>query len=144
MTDAAKNAWIVGDVRIRRIVEMELPAPGEILLPEATPEAVLAQRDSLGSSVTADGWLVMSIHGFVIDDGTRRVLVDGGVGDAKVRPNPFFDGLDTGFHDRLEKAGCPAESIDTVVITHLHPDHVGCAPAWSTGSGCRRSPTPPT
>jgi glyoxylase-like metal-dependent hydrolase (beta-lactamase superfamily II) len=128
MTEEASNTWSVGSVRIQRIVEFELPAPGELLFPEATVEAVHAQRDWLGSAVTADGWLMLSNHGFVIDDGQQRILVDGGIGDGKPRPNPFFSDLDTGFRDRLTAAGCAAESIDTVVVTHLHPDHVG----WCT------------
>jgi glyoxylase-like metal-dependent hydrolase (beta-lactamase superfamily II) len=131
MTSESTTTWTVGDVRIKRIVEMELPAPGELVLAEATVEATLAHGDWLGSAVTADGWLMISNHGFVIDDGDHRILVDGGIGDGKSRPNPFFNALDTGFLDRLEDAGCPADSIDTVIVTHLHPDHVG----WCTTLG---------
>ena len=36
--------------------------------------------------------------------------------------------VDTPFLDRLKACGCPAESVDFVMCTHLHVDHVG----WNT------------
>jgi glyoxylase-like metal-dependent hydrolase (beta-lactamase superfamily II) len=125
MTPQLTETWTVGDIRVSRVVEMELPSPGELLLPEATAALVLAHRAELGPHVTDDGWLMVSIHGFVLDTGARRILVDGGVGNGKTRPSPFFDQLDTGFLDALAGAGYPPDTIDTVVATHLHPDHVG-------------------
>ena len=39
-----------------------------------------------------------------------------------------MDQLQTGFLNDLEAAGFARESIDTVLCTHLHVDHVG----WNT------------
>ncbi|MER6201671.1 MBL fold metallo-hydrolase [Streptomyces sp. NPDC001586] len=75
----------------------------------------------------ADGTFVLSVHGLVVDTGTRRILVDTCVGNA--RPSvPFLQMLDTTWLDDLTALGYPPESIDTVVCTHLHFDHVG----WNT------------
>ena len=41
---------------------------------------------------------------------------------------PFFNMLNTPFLSYLEAAGYPADSIDMVLCTHLHLDHVG----WNT------------
>jgi glyoxylase-like metal-dependent hydrolase (beta-lactamase superfamily II) len=57
------------------------------------------------------------------------MLVDTCVGNDKDRGGrrPFHM-LRTDFLDRLTAAGFPPESIDVVVCTHLHVDHVG----WNT------------
>ncbi|WP_410595622.1 MBL fold metallo-hydrolase [Amycolatopsis sp. lyj-23] len=59
----------------------------------------------------------------------ETILVDTGVGNHKPRPGaPAFDQLDTDFLTRLQAAGVFAEDVTTVVLTHLHADHVG----WNT------------
>jgi len=59
-------------------------------------------------------WL--PVNAFLIDLPGRRVLVDAGSG-----PNmqPTLGRLP----DNLRAAGAPPESIDTILLTHLHPDH---------------------
>ena len=57
-----------------------------------------------------------------------HVLVDTCVGNDKPRQNPGWHMLQTDFLDRLVAAGCPPESVDLVLCTHLHVDHVG----WNT------------
>ncbi|GAA3082558.1 hypothetical protein GCM10020000_80730 [Streptomyces olivoverticillatus] len=54
--------------------------------------------------------------------------MDTGIGNAKPRANPAWNGLDTDFLQRLAAAGFPPESVDLVITTHLHTDHVG----WNT------------
>jgi len=64
---------------------------------------------------------------FVIDDGSRRVLVETGIGvrhDEIVRqrlgmPDP------PGLRETLAAHGFEPDSIDVVINTHLHWDHVG-------------------
>lgn len=66
-----------------------------------------------------------------IDTGDNRVLVDTGAGNLgesapKVVPNVDHSTTATGALRRnLEAAGIPASEVDTVIITHAHPDHVG-------------------
>jgi glyoxylase-like metal-dependent hydrolase (beta-lactamase superfamily II) len=124
-TNGATETWTVGDVTIRAFVELDTPAPIELFFPTRTADDVLAVADRLGPYATPEGWLHFSVHGFVIDDGARRILVDGGIGNAKTRPVPWFDHLDTPVLDQLAAAGCAPETIDVVVATHLHQDHVG-------------------
>ena len=135
------ETWTVGRVLVTRIVEMEVTIPGEMMMPEATAEVVLAHRDQLGPYANDDGWLTFSVHGFVLDDGERAVLVDGGIGNAKARDEPWFDSLATRFLDQLSAAGYSTGSIDTVVATHLHADHVGWFTELVDGAW---SPTFPT
>lgn len=55
---------------------------------------------------------------YVVDDGKRRVMVDAGCG-------PLF-GPTSGFLlFNLKQAGIEPESIDAILITHMHADHIG-------------------
>jgi glyoxylase-like metal-dependent hydrolase (beta-lactamase superfamily II) len=57
------------------------------------------------------------------------VVVDTGVGNDRDRPAlPPLDHLDTDFLGALARAGVTPESVDVVVNTHVHTDHVG----WNT------------
>jgi glyoxylase-like metal-dependent hydrolase (beta-lactamase superfamily II) len=58
----------------------------------------------------------------------RRVLVDPCVGNSKVRALPFWNMQQYPFLERFADAGFGTASVDTVVHTHLHADHVG----WDT------------
>ncbi len=118
--------WSIGSVRITRIEEVTSPLPPEGLLPELRP-ATLARHESWLKPhfLDAEGNLLLSIHGLVIESQGRRILVDTCVGD---RPVPGYEGLVGGdrFLRGLDEAGFPRESIDVVLCTHLHFDHVGC------------------
>jgi glyoxylase-like metal-dependent hydrolase (beta-lactamase superfamily II) len=71
----------------------------------------------------------MSIHALVIETKTRRIVVDTCIGnDKEGRRIPAWNRLQTAFLADLTEAGYPAETIDTVLCTHMHVDHVG----WNT------------
>ena len=72
-------------------------------------------------------WRV-AIQTWVIDVDGLRVLIDTGVGNGRERPIPVLNNLDTGFLDALAAAGVSPDSVDVVLNTHLHTDHVG----WNT------------
>ncbi|MBJ2064849.1 MBL fold metallo-hydrolase [Serratia odorifera] len=59
-----------------------------------------------------------SINTFVIDDGKQRVLVDTGAGQ-------LFGNNGGHLLANLKAAGYPAESINAVLVTHVHGDHSG-------------------
>jgi glyoxylase-like metal-dependent hydrolase (beta-lactamase superfamily II) len=120
--------WQIGDVKITRVVEMEVTGGSRFILPDATPEAIQPIEWLVPHFATAAGKLIMSIHALVIDTGTRRIIVDTCLGNDKQRNIPNWNQLQGPFLKDLEDAGYPPESIDTVLCTHLHVDHVG----WNT------------
>ena len=65
-------------------------------------------------------WLPVNVALVRTDDTT--VLVDTGAGP---KPRAFFPDGDARLLDGLARLGVAPESVDTVVHTHLHVDHVG-------------------
>jgi glyoxylase-like metal-dependent hydrolase (beta-lactamase superfamily II) len=120
--------WQVGDVRITKVLELEVKGTVTWLLPDVTREALLSVPWLRPHFCDADGKSPMSVHALVIENEGRRILVDTCVGNDKQRPIPGWNMRQGGFLSDLEAAGFPAESIDTVICTHLHVDHVG----WNT------------
>lgn len=122
------NQWQIGEVKITRIVEMEIAGGSKFILPDATREASLAYDWMQPHFMDADGNLIMSVHALIVDTGERRIVVDTCIGNDKERNMPNWNNLQTTFLQDLADAGYPRESIDTVMCTHLHVDHVG----WNT------------
>ena len=122
------NQWQIGGVKVTRIVEMEVTGGTRFILPDATREACQEIDWLAPHFMDADGNLIMSIHALVVDTGDRRIVVDTCIGNDKQRSIPNWTNLQTSFLADLAAAGYPRESIDTVLCTHLHVDHVG----WNT------------
>ncbi len=122
------NQWQIGDVRITRIVELEVAGGTKFILPDASPEACRGIEWLAPHFMTAEGKLIMSVHALVVDTGKRRIIVDTCIGNDKQRAIPAWSNLQTNFLNDLAASGYPRETIDTVLCTHLHVDHVG----WNT------------
>ena len=123
------KTWRIGDVTVTKIVELEHVTADTGLWPLATPEALLSHAWLRPHFVTDKAELKISIHALVVETPTRRIIVDTCVGNDKQRTlMPVWHELQTPFLEDLAAAGFPRESIDAVVCTHLHLDHVG----WNT------------
>ena len=120
--------WQVGRVRIAQVVESKGASPPSFFYPDVGPEDV--QRHAWLRPLFAhrDGRLFASIHAFLIESEGRRIVVDTCVGNDKERELPMWNRLQGPFLDKLRDAGWPPESVDVVLCTHLHVDHVG----WNT------------
>jgi glyoxylase-like metal-dependent hydrolase (beta-lactamase superfamily II) len=121
--------WNVGRVKITKIVELETVGHTRFILPLATNEEIRKLPWLIPHFATEEGRLKMSIHALVVETPSRRIVVDTGLGnDKQDRSIPTWNNRHGPFLDDLTAAGFPPESIDTVLCTHLHVDHVG----WNT------------
>lgn len=123
------SKWRIGDVTITKVVELEATGGTKFLLPQATPEAVAPYGWMKPHFVDEEGRLRMSIHALVVETPSRRIIVDTCLGnDKEGRAVPGWNKLQLPFLRDLAEAGFVRETIDTVMCTHLHVDHVG----WNT------------
>jgi glyoxylase-like metal-dependent hydrolase (beta-lactamase superfamily II) len=120
--------WQIGDVKITKIIEEDSPVPGKFVLPDATPEKLLAIDWLSPNFITDRGWLKMSIHALIIETQGVKIMVDTCLGNDKERTTEAWAMRKGSFLEDLAAAGHPRESIDYVICTHLHVDHVG----WNT------------
>lgn len=143
MTEDNPLGWEIGDVTVTRIVEMDLPLKGGVeggFLPQATPEALRRHDWLYPHFVTETNDLVLSIHALLVEAPGLRLVVDTCIGNDKPRALLRGASLSTPFLARMEAAGWSRESVDAVVCTHMHVDHVG----WNTmREGDRWVPTFP-
>jgi glyoxylase-like metal-dependent hydrolase (beta-lactamase superfamily II) len=124
-------SWQIGDVTVRRVVELENAVPYHPkypLITEARPEALQHMSWLYPHFVTDEGHLMTSVHALVVDAPGMRLVVDTCIGNDKPRRLLGNRALATDFIAQLTAAGCPPDSVDAVVCTHLHVDHVG----WNT------------
>lgn len=121
-------SWTIGEVKLTRIVELSAERTPEFGYRNLTTDEILEQTWLQPHFATEDGRLRSCIQAFVVETPTRRIIVDTCVGNDKPRSNAAWNSLQGSFLEDLAAAGYPPESIDTVLCTHLHVDHVG----WNT------------
>jgi glyoxylase-like metal-dependent hydrolase (beta-lactamase superfamily II) len=121
--------WTVGKVKISKIVELETIGGTRFILPQAGPEEIQKLPWLVPHFATAEGRLKMSIHSLIVETPTQRIVVDTCLGnDKEGRTVPTWNKLQKPFLEDMTRAGYPPDSIDMVLCTHLHVDHVG----WNT------------
>ena len=119
--------WQIGDVKITQLVELTTASLGPFLLPQATPNE-LKKIDWMSPFVDSDHRLVLSMHMLVLEINGQTILVDTCIGNDKERTYPKWNMMQTDFLSRFEAAGFSRDTVDTVLCTHMHVDHVG----WNT------------
>ncbi len=86
--------------------------PADAILPDATAAERSAQDG------VQDDRIAIPYNCLVVRTAGRTILIDTGLGRG---PSPDAGRL----RDNLAASGVSAESVDTVVLTHGHPDHIG-------------------
>jgi glyoxylase-like metal-dependent hydrolase (beta-lactamase superfamily II) len=121
--------WNVGNVKITKIVELETIGSTRFILPLASNEEIRKLPWLIPHFATEEGRLKMSIHTLVVETPSRRIVVDTGLGNDKEGRNvPTWNNRKGPFLETMREARFAPETIDTVLCTHLHVDHVG----WNT------------
>jgi glyoxylase-like metal-dependent hydrolase (beta-lactamase superfamily II) len=124
------GTWRIGDVAVTCIVERDLMGLLSTVLPDATAEALRPLRWLFPHFVDEAGVLRGYTQAFVVQTPARRIIVDTCIGNDKDFDafRPSWSRLQTSFLRQLEEAGFAPDSVDTVLCTHLHADHIG----WNT------------
>jgi glyoxylase-like metal-dependent hydrolase (beta-lactamase superfamily II) len=123
--------WTIGKVSITKLPEIEIVIPYNAdapFLPDATPEALARIDGVCPNYITHDGALRMSFHALLVDAPGLRLVVDTCIGNDRAREYLCEEPLQTGFLEDLTAVGWPPDSVDAVLCTHMHVDHVG----WNT------------
>jgi glyoxylase-like metal-dependent hydrolase (beta-lactamase superfamily II) len=104
----------LGSADITIVSDGTLVFPVDFMVPEVPEEELegfLADLHQPTDTTT------LQVNAMVIDLNGRRVLIDAGDGGK-------FQPTGGSLPDNLQAAGIDPETIDTVVFTHLHPDHL--------------------
>ena len=124
-------SWRIGAVTITRIVEMELPVTYSAehpVFPEATPQVLRRTPWLYPHFVNEQDQMLLSIHALLVDAPGLRLVVDTCVGNDRPRSITGRQPLSTPFLEHMAQAGWSRDSVQAVICTHLHVDHVG----WNT------------
>jgi len=116
-------SWTIGDVAVTRVEESVAYVDADVLMPAFVPSMLDPHRDWLTPHFFCNdnNKMALSIHSFVVESQGKTIVVDTCVGGSD-RPLPS----DAEFPDRLGAAiDGGLASVDIVLCTHLHFDHVG-------------------
>jgi glyoxylase-like metal-dependent hydrolase (beta-lactamase superfamily II) len=95
--------------------------------PDLTPERREAARAQWPECFRGDDWW-LPFRAFLLR-GPMLVVVDAGIGPS---PTDFVPGSVTRLPQELERAGVAPTEVDIVFFTHLHIDHVGWGPLFTS------------
>jgi len=104
----------LGDFEITALSDGTVKLPVGKLLGNTTPEKVAS---ALSQNFLQDP-LETSVNGFLINTGTKLILIDTGAAN-------LFGPTLGNLVNNLKASGYQPEQVDEVYITHMHADHVG-------------------
>lgn len=119
--------WKIGDIKISQLVEMTL-AGAHVIMPDATPENLAEMTWLKPHFVNQDDQPILNIQMLIIETPNQKLVVDTCVGNDKNINMEGWANMQLPFLDNLKKMGHDPDSVDKVICTHLHADHVG----WNT------------
>ena len=115
----------VGEVRITALLDVDVPFPMPIDdVFSCPPEDWAAHESRHPEAFSPDGGWRYMVTCYLVETADRRVLVDTGCGPVSLA-FPSFITAGGALSERLGQLDVGKDEIDTVVVTHIHPDHVG-------------------
>ncbi|MEK6440472.1 MBL fold metallo-hydrolase [Pseudonocardia sp. T1-2H] len=118
----------VGDIKVTYLPDGDATVEAGTVFPASNEALWEAHRELFD----AEGKLLLTLGGFLVETGDQKIVVDLGFGDMTV-PFPPVGGVFRGGQllSSLRRAGVEPADVDIVFYTHLHLDHVG----WTAQNG---------
>ncbi|MCH8297699.1 MAG: MBL fold metallo-hydrolase [Chloroflexi bacterium] len=133
----------VGSVEITVLHDAEVALPFSATFPDVPLEAWAPYLERFPEAYSGSDKMRVHFECYLVRSQGRTLLIDTGLGNSSSNPNVVANiggGIDGVLLSELQAAGFQAGDIDTVFLTHLHPDHVG----WNVArNGDDESPTFP-
>jgi glyoxylase-like metal-dependent hydrolase (beta-lactamase superfamily II) len=131
----------VGDVSITALLDVDMPFPLGIdqVFTNVAAEEWEGHRTRCPEAFSEGGGWRYVVTSYLLRDADRCVLVDTGCGAGSLT-FPAFLGIEGQLGRRLAGIDVSPEEVDTVVITHIHPDHVGGVLTHDGGAAERSFP----
>lgn len=123
-----QNKLSVGNVEIAVLHDSEMPLPLSMTFPDVPNDAWTPYQHRFPEAFVGTDNLRVHFECYLVRSQGRIILVDTGLGTSASNPGTVaaFGGIAEGrLLAELQSAGLSSEDIDTVFLTHLHPDHVG-------------------
>ncbi len=106
----------VGDVDVIVLLDGTIDVGPELII--GFDQAAADQALDRQHLPAFNGTRPLPVLGHVIDTGTQKIAIDTGT-------LAGFSPKTGGYHAALAQAGLDPADIDVVLVTHLHPDHIG-------------------
>jgi glyoxylase-like metal-dependent hydrolase (beta-lactamase superfamily II) len=119
LSKEASPGWYrmrLGTFEITALSDGTLDLPVDELFPKVEPERIraLLARSYLTGNVS------LTVNAFLVNTGTRLVLIDTGTGTSQMF-GPKLGHLLA----NLRASGYSAEQVEEIYVTHMHTDHIG-------------------
>jgi len=119
MSKESSPGWYrmrLGSFEITALSDGTLDLPVDQLFPKVDPARIrtLLSRSYLAKDVT------LTVNAFLVNTGTRLVLIDTGTGTSQLFGPKLGQLL-----ANLRASGYSAEQVEEIYVTHMHTDHIG-------------------
>ena len=124
----------VGNVEILALNDNDSALPLNQTFPDVPFEAWAPYQQRYPEGFDGTDNIRIHFECYLLRSQGRTILVDTGAGSMANNPGTvaaFAGGVDGRLMAELQAAGVAPESVDTVFLSHLHPDHVG----WNLSQG---------
>jgi len=118
----------IGNVEISVLHDAEAVSPLKWSFPDVPNDAWAPYLQRYPDAFSGSDGRRTHFECYLVRSQGRTLLVDTGLGNAITNPGTvanLFGGIEGNLLAELKSAGFQPGDVDTVFLTHLHPDHVG-------------------